>query len=263
MTPPRWRRAPDHGSRRLYHSLQHHGPLSRAGEFRPVPRRSPVGNLPPYPQPAKKAVPSRPGGCTRPRLKNRPSPALPIAPIHRTRSPRSSRCAPLAATQASHFRNGCLADPPPCRAIPRVHPPWCRLPETAIVPEALEPVRTWLDQQRALWEFSARPILTGLAEGPARVTDLAGPTGLRLPTVPADERLNAALVGNITMNKQDAWAEFALEGAAPSVLTSPTTTLAPSRTSASTAARPMLPTAPVNITRFPSTLPVIFFPFDP
>lgn len=35
----------------------------------------------------------------------------------------------------------------------------------------------------ALSDETRRSILTRLAEGPARVTDLAGPTGLRLPTV--------------------------------------------------------------------------------
>jgi DNA-binding transcriptional ArsR family regulator len=35
----------------------------------------------------------------------------------------------------------------------------------------------------ALADPTRRSILTRLAEGPARVTDLAGPTGLRLPTV--------------------------------------------------------------------------------
>lgn len=35
----------------------------------------------------------------------------------------------------------------------------------------------------ALADPTRRAILTRLAEGPARVTDLAGPTGLRLPTV--------------------------------------------------------------------------------
>lgn len=35
----------------------------------------------------------------------------------------------------------------------------------------------------ALTDPTRRSILTRLAEGPARVTDLAGPTGLRLPTV--------------------------------------------------------------------------------
>lgn len=35
----------------------------------------------------------------------------------------------------------------------------------------------------ALADSTRRSILTRLAEGPARVTDLAGPTGLRLPTV--------------------------------------------------------------------------------
>lgn len=36
---------------------------------------------------------------------------------------------------------------------------------------------------RALADPTRRSILTRLAEGPAGVTDLAGPTGLRLPTV--------------------------------------------------------------------------------
>jgi DNA-binding transcriptional ArsR family regulator len=35
----------------------------------------------------------------------------------------------------------------------------------------------------ALSDPTRRAILTRLGEGPARVTDLAGPTGLRLPTV--------------------------------------------------------------------------------
>lgn len=35
----------------------------------------------------------------------------------------------------------------------------------------------------ALADPTRRAMLTRLAEGPARVTDLAGPTGLRLPTV--------------------------------------------------------------------------------
>lgn len=35
----------------------------------------------------------------------------------------------------------------------------------------------------ALADTTRRSILTRLAEGPARVTDLAGPTGLQLPTV--------------------------------------------------------------------------------
>ncbi|TJV56121.1 MAG: winged helix-turn-helix transcriptional regulator, partial [Mesorhizobium sp.] len=35
----------------------------------------------------------------------------------------------------------------------------------------------------ALADPTRRSILTRLAETPARVTDLAGPTGLRLPTV--------------------------------------------------------------------------------
>lgn len=35
----------------------------------------------------------------------------------------------------------------------------------------------------ALADATRRSILTRLAEGPARVTDLSGPTGLRLPTV--------------------------------------------------------------------------------
>lgn len=35
----------------------------------------------------------------------------------------------------------------------------------------------------ALADPTRRSILTRLGEGPARVTDLAGPTGLRLPTV--------------------------------------------------------------------------------
>lgn len=35
----------------------------------------------------------------------------------------------------------------------------------------------------ALADPTRRAILTRLGEGPARVTDLAGPTGLRLPTV--------------------------------------------------------------------------------
>lgn len=35
----------------------------------------------------------------------------------------------------------------------------------------------------ALADPTRRSILSRLAEGPARVTDLAGPTGLRLPTV--------------------------------------------------------------------------------
>jgi DNA-binding transcriptional ArsR family regulator len=35
----------------------------------------------------------------------------------------------------------------------------------------------------ALADPTRRSILTRLAQGPARVTDLAGPTGLRLPTV--------------------------------------------------------------------------------
>lgn len=35
----------------------------------------------------------------------------------------------------------------------------------------------------ALADSTRRSILTRLAEGPARVTDLAGPTGLALPTV--------------------------------------------------------------------------------
>lgn len=35
----------------------------------------------------------------------------------------------------------------------------------------------------ALADPTRRSILTRLAEGPARVTDLSGPTGLRLPTV--------------------------------------------------------------------------------
>lgn len=35
----------------------------------------------------------------------------------------------------------------------------------------------------ALSDPTRRAILTRLADGPARVTDLAGPTGLRLPTV--------------------------------------------------------------------------------
>jgi DNA-binding transcriptional ArsR family regulator len=35
----------------------------------------------------------------------------------------------------------------------------------------------------ALSDASRRSILSQLAQGPARVTDLAGPTGLRLPTV--------------------------------------------------------------------------------
>ncbi|MGE0500834.1 MAG: ArsR/SmtB family transcription factor [Rhizobiaceae bacterium] len=35
----------------------------------------------------------------------------------------------------------------------------------------------------ALADPTRRSIITRLAEGPARVTDLAGPTGLRLPTV--------------------------------------------------------------------------------
>lgn len=35
----------------------------------------------------------------------------------------------------------------------------------------------------ALADPTRRAILTRLAEGPTRVTDLAGPTGLRLPTV--------------------------------------------------------------------------------
>lgn len=35
----------------------------------------------------------------------------------------------------------------------------------------------------ALADPTRRSMLTRLAEGPARVTDLAGPTGLRLPTV--------------------------------------------------------------------------------
>ena len=36
---------------------------------------------------------------------------------------------------------------------------------------------------QALTDPTRRSILTRLAEGPARVTDLSGPTGLRLPTV--------------------------------------------------------------------------------
>jgi len=36
---------------------------------------------------------------------------------------------------------------------------------------------------QALADPTRRAILARLAEGPARVTDLAGPTGLRLPTV--------------------------------------------------------------------------------
>ncbi|KQR70006.1 ArsR family transcriptional regulator [Rhizobium sp. Leaf384] len=36
---------------------------------------------------------------------------------------------------------------------------------------------------QALADPTRRSILTRLAEGPARVTELAGPTGLRLPTV--------------------------------------------------------------------------------
>lgn len=89
----------------------------------PVPHGSPVGSLPPYPWPTRKAAPLRPAGCARPCLRNRPSPELPIASRHWTRPPRSSRCAQPAATPASYTHNGCQAGPQPCRARFRAHPP--------------------------------------------------------------------------------------------------------------------------------------------